>query len=302
MRHIGFTLALAALVPAAGCTSTKWNMFRGKEEQKVATTAPTAAALVEYLNDNADRVNTVRCASLDLQCSQGLRSVGLSGKMVCQKPRNFRMSGNAFGQQEIDLGSNDQEFWFWVKRGAPYQFHCSHQALAEGRVQQLPFPVQPDWIIEALGVAHYGAAEKYQVVTKRDTWELVERTRSPQGKAIRKVTVFRQGRAPAGSPQVLAHLLVDDATGNEICSAQVVQVVVDRGTGAVLPRRVVLRWPAEKIKLTMTLDDVTVNGQLNRPDLLFTRTPLNGVKSVDLAEGRIDGSGNSVQPVEGRSR
>jgi hypothetical protein len=298
MRHVVFGWTLPALVLATGCTTTKWNMNR-KEEVQVTTQVPSAAALVKYLNDNADRVKSVRCASLDLQCSQGLRSVGLSGQMVCQKPRNFRLSAKVFGQQELDLGSNDQEFWFWVKRGAPYQFHCSHQALAEGRVRQLPFPVQPDWIIEAMGIAPYGPAEKYQVVNRGTTWQLVERTRSPQGQAIRKVTVFRAKPAPAGSPQVLAHLLLDDATGNEICAAEVTQVVVDRGTGAVLPRKVVLRWPAEKIKLTMTLDDVTVNGQIARPDLLFTRAPLNGVKSLDLAENRIDGP---IQPVEGRSR
>jgi hypothetical protein len=299
MRHVVFGSTLAALVLATGCTTTKWNMNRGKEEVRVSTEVPSAPALVNYLNDNANRVKSVRCASLDLQCSQGLRSVGLSGQMVCQKPRNFRLSAKVFGQQELDLGSNDQEFWFWVKRGAPYQFHCSHQALAEGRVRQLPFPVQPDWIIEAMGIAPYGPADKYQVVARRDTVELVERTRSPQGQAIRKVTVFRRGRAPAGSPQVVGHLLLDDATGNEICAAEVTQVVVDRGTGAVLPRKVVLRWPAEKIKLTMTLDDVTINGQIARPDLLFTRAPLNGVKSVDLAEGRVDAP---IQPVEGRSR
>jgi hypothetical protein len=276
-------------------------MLRGKEEYRGPAEVPTAAQLVYYLNDNADRVKTVRCDSLDLQCSQGLRSATLYGRMVCQKPRNFRMAAKVFGQQELDLGSNDQEFWYWVKRGAPYQFHCSHQALAEGRVKQMPFPVQPDWIIEAMGISHYGPPEQYQVVPKKDTVELVETTRSPQGKPVRKITVFRRGPAARGSPQVLAHLLVDADTNKEICAAEILQIQVDRDTQVVLPRKVVMRWTDEKIKLTLTLDEVLVNREITRPDLLFTRAPLKGIPSVDLAQGRIDQS-NPIQQVEGQSR
>jgi hypothetical protein len=62
---------------------------------------------------------------------------------------------------------------------------------------------------------------------------------------------------------------------------------------------VVLSCPDDKLRLTMTLDEVTVNSRQLRPDLLFQRRPLNGVKSYDLAQGRFD-SPEGIQPVEGR--
>src|SRR5262249_10156370 len=123
MRHVLGIGALGSLVLLAGCNASKWNLVRGREDSRPTTEVPTAAQLVYYINDNADRVKSLRCNDVGLQCSQGLRTVGLTGRMVCQKPRNFRMSAKLMGQDELDLGSNDQEFWFWVKHGQPYQFH-----------------------------------------------------------------------------------------------------------------------------------------------------------------------------------
>jgi outer membrane lipoprotein-sorting protein len=303
MRQLALIGAVGALLPLAGCNSTKWSMFRGKEDQpRVSTATPTAAALVSYLNNNADRVKSFRCDDLHLQCSQGLgivRTVGLDGKLIYQKPRNFRLAASSSVKQELDLGSNDQEFWYWIARGDPYQFHCSHEALAQGKVRQLPFPIQPDWLIEAMGLAKCGPADRYQVVVKKDTVELVEKTKSPQGKMVRKVTVFRSRPATNGEPQVMAHLLIDDATGKEICSAQITQVQLDRGTNAYLPRKVTLFWQEGKIKLAMTLDQVTVNREITNAKVVFTRPRLTNVKSYDLAQGTVSGG---IQQVDDRTR
>jgi hypothetical protein len=303
MRRMTMVLTVGALIPLAGCNTTKWNMFRGKEnpppQQARPFENPTAAALVNYLNDNSDRIKSVRVASLDLQCSQGIRSVGLSGQMVCQKPRNFRMSAKVFGKQEIDLGSNNKEFWYWIARGDPYQFHCSYEALEAGKVRQLPFPFQPDWMMEALGMARYGPADR-QVVVKKDTVELVEKTKSPQGRTVRKVTVFRRTPATNGAAQVTAHLLVDDATNKLICSAQINQVQLDRNSGARIPYRVVLYWPEGKIKLSMTLEELTVNGDITNSNVLFARPNMTNIKSFDLAEWKVSSPTSNIQRVEGR--
>jgi hypothetical protein len=302
MRRLSLAVTLSGLFLVLGCNGTKWNLFRrDTPAETTAAPAPSAAALVYYLNDNASRIQSLQCKSLDLQCNQGIRTVGLRGQMVCQTPRNFRLSAQLFGKQEIDMGSNNEEFWYWIARGDPYQIHCSHQALADGKVKRLPFPVQPDWIMEALGLAKYGPAEQYQVAVKERTVELVQRTRSPQGNPIRKVTVFRRGRAPEGSPQVLAHVLIDETSNKEICSAQVLRVQIDRGTGAIVPQKVVLVWPEGKVRLTMTLDELTVNGQIARPDLLFVRRPLSNVRSYDLAQGRVDAEPTSIRRVDARS-
>ena len=81
----------------------------------------------------------------------------------------------------------------------PPQFHCSYQALREGKVRMLPFPFQPDWIMETLGMGQYGPATRYepQVVVEAEKLKLIEKIRSPQGVPVKKVTVFNRRKMTA---------------------------------------------------------------------------------------------------------
>ena len=112
--------------------------------------------------------------------------------MICQKPRNFRLSAKALGNTAADLGSNDREFWFWIsKNEPPYLYHCSYEDYARG--VRMPLPFQPDWIVEALGVGEYDPAKNYRVVPSGAGVDLVEETTS-QGQPVRKITRLARGR------------------------------------------------------------------------------------------------------------
>jgi hypothetical protein len=298
MRSEGAAISRRAfLAPAAlallgtGCNS--WPHLRdatgGRAHGPAAAAAPTAADLVAYVNANASRIQSLECRDVDLDCSQRLQSFGLRGPLACQKPRDFRMNARVGGNTEVDLGSNDHEFWYWIRRAdPPYLFHCSHEDFARG-LARMPFPFQPDWIMEALGMAELDPNKEYKLVAHPGRFELVENATSPQGQPVRKVIVFN--RAPS-SVQVTAYLL-QDAKGNEICSAHVTETQMDRASGAVIPRRIQLSWPAEHVKLKMKLDDVLVNQPIdaNRKATLFARPNLRDVRSYDLARGIDQGNG-----------
>lgn len=292
MPHQGFRRTLSTVLPAAVCAvlpagCNSWQQMRGSgpvaAAPRVASAAPSAAELVAYLNANAQKLQSLECRDLQLDATQRLQSIGLTGNLVCQKPKNFRMSARVGGNTMVDLGSNQQEFWYWIaKAEPPYLFHCSYQEFAQGRAR-MPFPFQPEWIMEALGMAEYDPAKPYQVVAQPTTFELVEQTVTRQGQPVRKVTVFN--RSPQ-QVQVAAHLLLD-AQGKEVCSAHVTEVQQDRATGAVYPYRIKLVWPAEHITLKMKLDEVAVNSPLDadRQGRLFTRPVLRDVQTYDLARG-----------------
>lgn len=294
------------LLPSALCIlmltgCNNWPHLRGNAPAtptaRIPSATPTAAELIGYLNDNARRMQSLECHELDLDATQRLQSIGLKGQLICQKPKNFRMVANVGGNTMVDLGSNSHEFWYWIsKADPPYLFHCSHQDFAQGRAR-MPFPFQPEWIMEALGLAEYDPNKNYQVVTKANTFELVETTVSPQGQPVKKVTVFSRAQ---NQVQVQAHMLLD-AAGKEICVAQVMEVQQDRTTGAIYPRRVQLSWPSEHIKLKMKLDDVAVNNPLNndRVARLFTRPMIKDVQVYNLAQG-VGSPTAQVRPVGAR--
>jgi hypothetical protein len=135
------------------------------------------------------------------------------------------------------------------------------------------------------------------------TLDLIEETRSPQGALLRKVTVFNRGQAQGTTPQVTAHIL-QDATGKEICSAFITEVQGDpRGSRAVIPRKVRLVWPDQRIELKMRLDGLAVNAALapQRQQTLFTRPRMNNVQTFDLARG-VDSPPSRVQRTAGIMR
>jgi hypothetical protein len=309
MRKKKVWLALTVLVGLAGCNTDgagRVNLLNRPNGgvKPAPSEVPQVVDLVAYLNNNAQGIPGIQSDDVTLTCQQGLfPKVTLTGLLRCQGPRNFRLGGNLMGSREVDLGSNDQEFWYWIKRGDPFQVYCSYQALEQGQVQKLPFPFQPDWVLEAMGMGKYGPADRYQLSSDDTTLKLIERTRSPQGQMVKKVIVFNRNKAVApNQPQITAFLLLDDATNKEICSCHISERLIIANKGEI-PRKFELRWPEQKLTLGIRLDGVTANAQI--PPQVFVRTPLKGVESLNLATLKFDGSvqraGAGQTPVLGKS-
>jgi hypothetical protein len=290
LRHIASIVGLVFLVSLTGCSSTRWGFVKNNDRQAAPVASgevPTASQLVEYLNDNAGRIQSLRVDDMSLTLYQGIRAFNLSAKMITDKPRNFRLSAGTLGNQVVDLGSNEQEFWYWIsKANPPYQVYCSYKDLKEGRVSQMPFPFQPEWVMESLGLGPYGPPEKYQVESDRETVKLVEKTTSPEGKAVRKVIVFKRARVSPPNAQVTDYLLLDDVSSKEVCAAHVREAQLDTRTNAVVPKRLELRWPDEKLRVDMHMGVTTVNTQV-LPQM-FTRQVNPNIQSFNLAQMRID--------------
>jgi hypothetical protein len=295
MRKIGIILGCGALVLVTGCP-----MFQKKSNPDyrapVTSATPTAGELVTVLNDNAHKVQSVGVRYLDIDCAQGAQSVGLRGWMYCQKPKSFRMTAELAGNTEVDIGSNDQEFWYWIRRNEPpYLFHCSHDEFAKGRVN-LQVPFQPEWIMEALGMAEYDPTKPYQVVANKNTIEMIEPAVLPQGQRVNKVTVFTRGQSGL---QVTGHML-RDSQNKEICTATVVRSQQDAATGATLPKVVELKWEAEHLKMKLLMQNATVNameGQRN-PDI-YARPNNKDIQPYDLARGVTLGAPGAVRRLSG---
>ena len=182
--------------------------------------APTKEQILDYLNDNARRVQSLRFADVELTVTQGPKSFGLRGTMVSEKPRNFRLSTRTLGNPVVDLGSNDQEFWYWIhKAETPNLVYCSYKDLSDGRVSRMPWPFQPEWVMESLGLGTYGPPEKHELEYDADTIKLVKKSTSLQGTPVRTVIVLKRAAVPFPRPQITDYLLLDDASGKEICGA-----------------------------------------------------------------------------------
>jgi hypothetical protein len=252
---------------------------------------PDVPALVNYLNQNAARVQTVR-AKVDIDAKQGRQAIGLGGMMACQKPRDFRLRANVLAQPAVDLGSNDQRFWYWISKASPPNvYFCSYKDLARGNVN-VPFPFQPDMVMAALNMAEYDPKAKYDLKVQAKTLELTQDAIGPNGQPVKRTTVFARLLARPGEPQVLSHIL-KDSKGKLICQANIERVTTDRNTGALIPTRVTIEWPAQSVSMKLMLRDVEVNTlDKKTASRLFQPTGLEGYDSFDLAQGKVETPGS----------
>jgi hypothetical protein len=277
-----------------GCNNLPQNRGQiGRDVGQVPRETPTPEKLVKYLNDNADRVEAIQCNNLTIDCDDHGHSVSLGGLMACQKPKNFRLKAKLLGQPGVDIGSNNEEFWYWIsKADPPYVFHCSYDKLNQGNIA-LPFPFQPEVVISALGIAHYDPTKKYELKENRNNLELIEPATSMQGHPIQHVTVFNRMAANIneGQPQVTGHIL-RDSKGTILCQANISRVQVNRETGAVLPLDVTLNWPSQHVKMRLSMNDVhVVKINPEGAERLFQRRDLADRQHYDLYRRMPDGPG-----------
>lgn len=214
----------------------------------------SAEQIVAHLNQNANRLTSWRATSVNISARGAAMSVG--AMIAVEAPRNFRLIAKPpVGGPEVDLGSNDGNFWFWNKRAEEkYVFTARHDEEL-GRQRRFPIPFQPDWIMEAMGVV---AIDGEQIrmepgPPRSNTIRLVSDRVSPSGQPVRKVTVVDPCHGV-----VREHVLYS-ANGQLIARAVLSGHFRDRTTQVVLPARIDLEWPQAQMALTMRLGQIEVN-------------------------------------------
>jgi len=281
---------------------------------------PKPEQLVAVLNQNAQHVSSLEAKKVFLTARVNNEHQGaMEGFLACQKagrpgtPPNFRLQADLLGTPRVDVGSNSDEFWFFVKDPArPYVvYYCSYadypKVAARGA---MPFPVQPEWVVEALGMAEYDPKQHYEVSAQKETYDLIQRARSPRGSEIVKVVSFHKSPRP-GHSAVAAYILYETTNDakrpyKEICSATITEsqaVPVGGGKSVMMPSVVRLHCPQENTDLTIELGKVQANVSFDqeRSGYLFTRQGLRNYKAYDLAQA-LDPAAGGVRPAGGVQR
>jgi len=308
MRYAIAFLSLIMLVLLTGCNML--DLFHRDHPGSKTTppppngSAPKPEDLVNYLNDEAQKIESIQVQNLDMEVRKGiLPPIGLNGWLVAQKPRNFRLGATipGMGGPAADLGSNDREFWFWMSKAEPPDlYYCSHTDV--GRVQ-LPFPIQPDWVLEGLGMATITLNQNMRVEMGRGKIDLIEETRSPQGQTVYKVTTFNSSKVSGIRPQVTSRKLYDDRF-KVICAATITEMQADPRSGVLIPKEVKFEYPEQRLTMKLVLSTTAVNAPIDpgQAQQWFTRPSMPSVRSIDLALMRdmsYPGGGNPVRPVGG---
>jgi hypothetical protein len=108
-------------------------------------------SIINKINEKNSNIDTILIKSMPVKVTNGSISFRLTGDLSHKKEKYFRfiLTSKLTGR-EMDLGSNNQIFWFWSKRMEKQALYYSkHEDIAK---TNLKAPLNPSWMIESLNV------------------------------------------------------------------------------------------------------------------------------------------------------
>lgn len=277
-------LVLTALFAASGADCPYRYFLRPQYEPApiVFQTPPTLEQIIDYVNSGTARVQQLQTTGAHLS-TDGMM-VSLRADIALERPKRFRLQAGLAGP-EIDIGSNEEIFWFWAKRGEPAAvYFCRHDQFQYAAARQI-LPVQPDWIVEALGLVYFDPTLDHRGPFPRgaDQLEIHTIIPTPEGN-LTKVTVLDAQHAWVLQQQIY------DSRRQLIASAIATRHRYDPIAGVSLPRQVDIQLPPAELSFRIQVSDYLVNQLNGNPQQLWAMPQIEGYPLVDLA-------GPSVSPA-----
>ena len=288
------TIVALTVGMGAGCPQ----MLAPYTQQAPRLLSPGASLqeVMQVVNNNSAIIHSLMAPNASVRVAS---MPALKSQIAFQRPRRFRLVASFMGPV-VDLGSNDELFWFWNRSEEPsVVLFARHSEYANSPARNV-FPIEPDWLSEAFGVIDFDPMDEHL---------------GPYQDTPGRLRIVTRRRGVAGNVQRV--VVVDDATGwvleqhlyrgeQLIASSRSSGHRLDPITGAVLPRYVDVEWTAPgagPVKLHIDLGQVLINNPAtDMPQRWAMPRGIEGSKYIDLARtgqyaNRQGVSSKSIQPL-----
>ncbi len=242
--------------------------------------SPSLEQVIEVVNRNNSQIHAFNTSQAALS---GAGFPTLRANVAFERPGRFRLRADLLTATEIDVGSNEELFWVWIKRNPTRGvFFCRRDQFAGSRMRQM-VPIEPDWLVEAFGVNEIDPRLPHQGPFPLDGNRLEIRTirETPQGPTT-KVTILDAARG-----WILEQRL-HDAQGRMIASSVTSQHRQDPLTGLFMPSQVSINCPAAQFSMRLDLGKVRINQPVGDPQQLWAMPSYQGYPPVDLCDPNLE--------------
>jgi len=276
---------LVGLVATSGASCSQMAR-RYLDVPRVLPPGASLQQVIDVVNGNSGQIQSFVADRATIQLPNAPR---LRASVALQRPRRFRLRAETAlsSGAEVDLGSNDELFWFWYQRAPQKAVYVGrHDQFAQGRAVS-GLPITPVELIEALGLVEFDPALPHQGPVARPDGLIEVRTirDTPQGPSTRIVVVD-----PVRGWVVQQHVL--DTQNQLVASATASGHRRDPLSNLVLPRVVQIDCPAAQFSMRIDLGNVAINTLGPDRDALWTMPAFPGAQRVDLS-----GPGVPFQPA-----
>ena len=241
---------------------------------------PTLEQVISTVHDNTRRVRSLMAPQAVLSVPGVPR---LSAQVACEPPRRFRLRAQtAITGGELDIGSNDELFWMWIRRHEPpVTLFCRHDDYAKSTARKL-IPLRADWMPELLGLVTFRPEDRHDGPYPLADGRIEVRTRmpGPDGE-LAKSTILD------GTTGLVLEQHLFTPAGDRLASVRTSRHRVDPPSGAALPRLVEVSWPASAVEFQLELTAITTNMPPSDPGQLWQMPSYEGYQPIDLADPSV---------------
>ena len=290
-RHI--LLAMAAL-GLGGCVALNRSSIAPKPRPVAERTFDLDDFIAEH-NKNAESIQSLE-AKPSIGMKSKMRGGHGDGRLAMVRPKNFKLEiySSAINRNIANIGSNDEEFWFWVQGSDdPSIYWCNYSDLESSA---LSVAFQPDWIIEAIGLKPITPEEADSI--------RVERTNDPNASALAFRPTISHGQTfqrvmivSNYTRRIKEHHIYEGKGQQKTLLAQAIvskyiEFDLEKSeSGAFqschLPENVKLEWKKDQLTLDVVMrkEDVKVNRfDDSRSAAVFVEPVIPGYERVNLAD------------------
>jgi hypothetical protein len=246
---------------------------------QVLLAGATRDQIIAAVNQNSARIHSLSATGASITIPDTMNLPILTANIAAERPGRFRLTaGTAITGQEIDLGSNDQLFWMWVRRNQPPAvYFCRHDQFANSAIRQM-MPIEPAWLLAALGMVDIDPASVYDGPLARGDGKVEIRSWLPSASGrLTRVMVIDASRA-----WVVEQHVYDPSGQTLIASAVTESHRYYPAEQVSLPQRISLRLPTAGLAMKIDLGTVQINQLAGDPVQLWTMPTFAGYPQYDL--------------------
>lgn len=269
----------------ASCPRNLWNPYGPSSAQlpRALPPNPSLEQVIQVVNGNNSKIERFSSNHATLT-TPGLTPT-LRASVAFERQKRFRLLAEFLNSPEVDLGSNDDGFWFWIKRNdPPAVYFCRHDQYAASPARQM-IPIDPEFLIEALGIVELDPRLPHQGPSQIGNRLEIRTLRETTQGTMTKVTVV-----DAFQGWVLEQRLYD-AQGRLAASAVSGQHRQDPLSGLWMPTVTNITCPAANFSMKLDLGKVEMNRIAGDPVALWSVPTYPNSPLVDIGDPNFNFAG-----------
>ncbi|QDT13129.1 hypothetical protein [Planctomycetes bacterium K23_9] len=296
MRTLSWVMIIAVCFVSGGATCARRDVpLPFPPAPAVLTETPSAAQVATAVN-RTGRITqlSTNSATVDVLTMPNLPK--LNATMSAQREKNFRLKASLpiILGAGMDLGSNDDVFWFEVPEGVSKTLYYANHQQYRQQLNRAILPVDPSWVMDALGLVQIDPALVVAGPVRRadGLLEIRSTMNLPNGMYQRVCLIHpRFG--------YVTHQFLYAPSGNLVASSEASNHKYYDEYQCALPHSVTLRLqPSVGPPLAMKIDvsSYAVNQLLTGDPQVFTM-PTSASNAVDLTQLSASGGAAAMNSV-----